>query len=132
MKRIILMLLFLIMVPITSSLGQEVLKFPYKTSIPQRTTQKVSIFKNRVSVYFGDITGGQVIVRVIDSENNKNLHDNISMKEYDSLTFNYEGTTYYLQVTKLRNFLLGSDDNGDILITNNKNDFLEKPKPKEN
>lgn len=71
-----------------------------------------------VEVLLDDITQGQVVVTVFDPDAKVTLASK-SLPQSGFLSFHRGDTTVYVQVVRLRNFLMG-DDNADILITTDK------------
>lgn len=101
--------------------------FPTTITIKQRCSEKLAAFKDRIAIGLGDITAEQVPVQVEDLKATRSLHDPVSLKKFDKISFDFQGTKYFVQVVEMRNFLLGSDDNADILVTDNEKDLRTPP-----
>jgi hypothetical protein len=84
-------------------------------TIVQRRTKEVPGYDGELMVKIGDITGGQVLLEILDAEG-KPILDTVSVSPSNVVSFAVEGQQYYLFVKELRNFLT-SDDFGVFEIS---------------
>jgi hypothetical protein len=91
-------------VKVTPTLSKNTVEF----AVYQRRTAPVPGSNNTVMVHLDDITGGQVLVSVIDA-NGQTLMPATSLKEGAAGTFTLGKATYDVAVKDLRNKMVGSD-----------------------
>ncbi len=104
--------------------------WPETLTLRQRSGENLVAFDKNINIYIGDITEGQVIIRIRELDDDgrwQPLVNSTSVRLYETVEFNHRGRTYYAQITALRNYLFG-DDNADILITDRAEDLVNQKK----
>lgn len=93
--------------PVAEEPSGFVLKEPVRLTLTQRTSKVVEALGRNVRLEIRDITGGQVLIRILEKD--KPILDLTSMKPGDVVPFTYRKARLYLVVIELRNFLIGND-----------------------
>jgi hypothetical protein len=81
---------------------------PSQITIIQRTTKPLPGTNGTILARIGDITGGQVLLKLEDSRHNPIL-DTVSVHEGDVRTFTVGTASFDFELTQLKNFLVGED-----------------------
>jgi uncharacterized protein DUF5329 len=86
----------------------ELVEGPVRVKIIQRTTEPIPGTDDRVLIHIGDITGGQVSVR-IDSADGSILKPPGSMTAQQADVIEIDGQGYSVRIVELQNFPVGND-----------------------
>lgn len=81
---------------------------PLRLTVVQRRAAVIPGSRDRVLLWVGDVTEGQVLVAVCDHRGKPYLRTR-SVREGDTAVFRIDGNRYYLSVVELRNFVVGDD-----------------------
>jgi hypothetical protein len=81
---------------------------PVTLTIVQRHSKEIPGSDGAVVVKIGDITGGQVLLEILNSDK-QTIVDTVSVSPNDIVPFDIDGQRFYLSVKSFRNFLVGED-----------------------
>ena len=81
---------------------------PSPVCVVQRTSEPVPGSGGQLRLEAGDVTGGQVLVRIVDEAGNVVLPQR-SMRPGDTATFDWKGRQDTIGLVRLVNFLIGDD-----------------------
>jgi hypothetical protein len=82
--------------------------YPIELVVEQRTAKVIPGSNGELLVVIGDITGGQVVVEVRDVDDRQVVEER-SLREGDSVLIDYLDATALLRLVSLRNVPIGSD-----------------------
>lgn len=92
----------------SASSAPPIAKLPVELTVNQRSTTAIPGSLNKLSITVDDVTRGQVMVSVVQTDAAPLLGP-ISMKEEDTQKLEVQGVGYTLRVTGLTNSLMGED-----------------------
>jgi len=80
-----------------------------KIAVVQRRSERLPGFDNRLTVYVGDVTAGQVLVRVAVAGTARDVLPQCSMRIGDEVPFEFEQQPCALVLLRMVNLLIGDD-----------------------